>query len=299
MSAMLQDIRALHAEVVAFRARLKRLEDVQVQNISVIARRIEKETALLETAHADSHEPARRSTNTPDLVRMWRLARSLPALWAFNTTFGAFSRRKADAVMVDIVYRKGHAWMVRNSVKYRALLTEITNLPIHVASRTGGGDDCGDGVGMDVDMEGTNGRPGTNEPPLGFDRQESFMSLESDTTEDEELFSEANIGRLKVVEGARKVLEVAGNNLKLGAVPHVSIYFPRILEECRTEEDRDNVLRIFEVLDHMGITPLTECGPALPFELNVGLQLKDDFGNGELDLLPGRPVNLDLTTLFV
>lgn len=274
---MLQDIRALDAEVRAYRLRLKDLEDVQVQNIGVIAKRIEKERDNLESI--DTTHDAGLSTNTPDLVRMWRLARSLPALSAFHTTFQAASRRRTDAMMVDMVYRKGHAWVVRSSIKYRALISEITNLPIIVPDRA-----------ISANL---GGKP-------SFEKQESYMSFESNTTDDDdELFCDGNMAQLKVTEQARKLLDCAANNHKLGSTPHVTMYFPRILEECRSEDDQDNVRRLFTHLQHLGITPIVEHGSQLSFELNVGLQLKDDFGNAELNLAPGEAVNLDLTTLFV
>ncbi|CCG81044.1 Putative uncharacterized protein [Taphrina deformans PYCC 5710] len=285
---MLQDIRALHAEVSAFRARLKDLEEVQVQNIGVIAKRIEKEQGNLESSHGSS-PAAVQSTNTPDLIRMWRLARSLPALHSFHTTFQGPSRRKVDAMMVDVVYRKGHAWVVRSSIKYRALISEITNLPITVTPRPGL--HRGDGT-----------------VPPSFEKGESYMSIGSGTTDeedddddddDDELFSDVNMAQLRVVEQARKLIDCAGNNHKLGAPPQVTMYFPRLLEECRSVEDRDNVHRLFRLLESMGVSPMVDHGPQLSFERNVGLQLKDDFGNAPLNLMPGDAVNLDLTTLFV
>lgn len=263
---MLQDIRALQAEVLAFRVKLKEIEDVQVQNISTIARRIEKEVKSLSNAD-DDH--IRASTNTPDLIRMWRLARSVPALYGLATTFHGSSRKKPDSVVVDVVYRKGHAWILRTSLKYRSLVTELTNLPIAMT--------------MDVDS--------------GKQDEEDLISL--DEEDDDELFSTSSLAQLKIVETAKKLLDCAGNNLKIGAAPQCTLYFPRILEECQSQEDLNNVQLLFNFLQRMNISCMTEIGPPLQFEFNVGIQLKDDFGNEELHLSTNESVHLDLTTLFV
>lgn len=100
---MLQDLRALCQEVTSFRAKLKELPDVHVQNIATIARRIEKELNNLE--NADPNDQIHNSTNTPDLVRLWRLARSLPALSGFSVNFRGPSRQKEDSVTVDLLCR--------------------------------------------------------------------------------------------------------------------------------------------------------------------------------------------------
>lgn len=98
---MLQDIRALHAEVQLFRQKLKDLPDLQVQNIGAFARRVEKELSNLEVA--EPHDHIQASTNTSDLVRIWRLARSLPALSGFSIRFRTPTRTKEDTVTVDLV----------------------------------------------------------------------------------------------------------------------------------------------------------------------------------------------------
>ena len=240
---MLQDLRALQAEVKEFRARLKAQDDVVVQNISSIDARITKEVQNLES----TSDPLKHtSSNGPDLTRLWRLARSLHGLYSLNTTFYSFSRRKEEAVVVDIVYKKGHAWMIRNSLRFRSLVTELSNI-----------------------------------------------------ISDDDIFSEITISQTKVVALGRRYLEVAGCNLKLGAMPSITIYFPRLLEECRHQEDVQCVQRVFEVLHGMGISSVTEIGPMLPFDVNVGKQVKDDFGNEEMVLIDQEAVQLDLTTLFV
>ena len=154
---------------------------------------------------------------------------------------------------VDLVYRKGHAWMFRNSLKFRALVTELVNSPADE---------------MEIDQE-------------------------------DDIFSDSSLGRTKIVGLVRRYIEVANNNLKLGAVPQITIYFPRIVEECRDDEDLRNVQRLFDFLAQMGVSSITELGPPLTFDVNVGRQIKDDFGNEEVELQPNEPVQLDLTTLFV
>lgn len=298
---MIQDLRALQAEVQAFRARLKSLPDVQIQHIAALDARITKESATL-TRHLEAGDTAGRevSSNAPDLVRVWRLARSVPGLIAVGSTFRGFTRRKEDSVGVEIVYRKGHAWMVRNSLKYRGLLAEVCNLPIDVAMEVDDGDTRANGYA----------RPPGKED-AGIVQQRDFVALSDDSRhemhdgEDEDdddegdLFSDRMLEQTKIVAWTRKYLEVAGNNMKLGALPHITIYFPRILEECRNEEDEGNVRKLFDYLQRLGVSCIVEPGPVLPFEVNVGRLVKDDFGNEELVLEDGAPVQLDLTTLFV
>lgn len=287
--SMLQDIRALHAEVTQFRHKLKELSEVQVQNISAIARRVNKELENLESA--EPHGEIMSSTNTSDLVRIWRLARSLPALSGFFLSFRSDRRLKEDTVMVDIVCksycqsdsrlrdsnrlidRKGHAWINRVSLKYRALISEITNLTFTAALPTGS--------------------------VPGLPHEISNISLDSDVTDDLQLFSAANLNQLRVVDVVRKLVTAANDNHKLGARPSVTLYFSRILEECRKEEDLRNIQALFDHLGRYEVACITEIDAPLSFEFNVGTQLKDDFGNEALSLAIAEPVQLDLTTLFV
>lgn len=176
--------------------------------------------------------------------------------------------------------RRGHAWLCRSSLKYRALITEITNLPMVFS----------DSVPMDIESRSTIPR---------FAQQDSFISLESDSTDDDLLFSSRNIDQLKITEIAKKLVNAAGNNLKLGSVPNITIYFSRITEDCRNDEDLQNIRLLFDHLNRMGISCSTEIDDQKSFELNVGLQLKDDFGNEPIQLPDGAPIHLDLTTLFV
>lgn len=171
--------------------------------------------------------------------------------------------------------------MIRSSLKYRALVTEITNLPF-----------------IESSVPYKSMRSDASSVP-NLDRHDSYISIASDTT-DGELFSAINLDQLKIIDIAQKMVIAANHNLKLGAIPKITMYFPRILEDLRSEDDVQNIKALFDHLSsHYDVCCVTQISTPLAFELNVGLRVKDEFGNDSVQLAVAEPVQLDLTTLFV
>ena len=323
---------ALHEEVEAFRAEL-RAKDAQVHGLGNAAIKIKKEAeALLKAFEHVDVEHRIASSNATDLIRSWRLARSLPGLCALNSKFflDPTRRRRKEAIIVDVVFRRGHAWCVKYSQKYRSLLQELANLPFEdesmsdvdmSADDTDSDADRASDVTSESSLDIVINYPSTVDQSVhrlhGFDRQSARMidhdeDESVDGVEDpDDLFNLTYLQKAQLWKSIARVAHCAHQHPKLGAIPRVYVYLPRLLEEAVTDEAQLNCRRLFRLLTRVLQVEvlLGDPGDALPIDDNIEFRARDEFGNEDLDLvLPAqstspaaspRSVILCVTSLFV
>lgn len=325
---------ALHQEIESFRAELS-AKGATVHGLGNTATRVKKECdALLKAFEHEDAEHRIASSNTTDLTRTWRLARSLPGLQALNAKFfvDPHRRRRHEGIIVDAVFRKGHAWCIKSSQRYRPLLQELANLPLEASSSQEGS-----GMSIDQDDEGHESDDSSSSsidiiinPPVGSsaysvdasgfggsstefgpDSVVRYLDFDQYEEDPDDLFSLVNIKRTQIWAQMARVARCASNYLKLGAVPKVHLYLPRLFEDAHTDEAQLNCRRLLRALaEHFSVQILLgEPGDALPIDDNIEFRARDEFGNEEVELImPStsdggvpvpRPIVLCVTTLFV
>ncbi|BFZ54049.1 hypothetical protein PYCC9005_001080 [Savitreella phatthalungensis] len=293
MSDVLRQLEHLAIEIDEYRAEL-RTRNVQIHGLGNFAHRVKKEISAVVAAYSyQDFEHRLASSNATDLARSWRLLRSLPAVTAVNTRaiIDKSKRVRDNHVIVDVIYRKGHAWCIRFSQRYRSLLQELANLPFVRECESIRGDDedtaMSDSSSIDfvIDTE-----PRRSESP----------------TDADDLFDWRYVRQTQMVRHMYNVLTAAANYPRLGLSPRICVYLPRLLEDAATDEAQDNCFRLSKILEDRLKVQVMLHSPGVPLDIdcNVQAQARDEFGNEPLELCledgaTPRPVVLCVTTLFV